>query len=130
MVIARSKEIQIQDLLKAGYPQRNIATEADVCLTTVNNRNKLFKISNSTKLSPSKRTSKYDLLEEIARQRIRYYLTEEKKFQKFSLIQVLEKLHKDSIEVSKSKIKEWIRLERNRLKESYLDIYHAPPTTS
>ena len=70
MVIARSKEIQIQNLLKAGYSQRNIATEADVCLATVNNRNKLFKISNSTKLSPAKRTSKYDPLEEIARQRI------------------------------------------------------------
>jgi len=130
MVIARSKEIQIQDLLKAGYPQRNIATEADVCLTTVNNRNKLFKLSNSTMLRPAKRISKYNPLEEIARQRIRYYLSEEKKSQKLSLIQVLEKLHKDSIEVSKSKIKEWIRLERNRLKESYLDIYHAPPTTS
>ncbi|WP_419957999.1 hypothetical protein [Psychrobacillus psychrotolerans] len=39
---------------------------------------------------------------------------------------MLDKLHIENIEVSKSKAKEWLCIERNRLKESYLDIYQAP----
>jgi len=84
------------------FSKRDIAREADICLTTVNNRNKLFKLSNSTMLRPAKRISKYNPLEELARQRIRYYLAEENKSQKL-FIQVLDKLHIENIEVSKSK---------------------------
>ena len=78
MVISRTKEIQIQNFIKAGYPQRSIATEADVCLSTVNNRNQLFQLTNPTKRAPEN-----EHLEVISKQHIRYYLAEEKSHKNF-----------------------------------------------
>lgn len=77
MVLPRTKESQLLDLFQAGYPQRNIAKITEVCLATVNHRAKLFKATGSTKLIQKKRKSKYNPIEEMGRQRIRYYLAKE-----------------------------------------------------
>lgn len=48
MVLSRTKESQILDLILAGYSQRSIAKGAEICLATVNHRIKLFKQTGST----------------------------------------------------------------------------------
>ncbi|MBT2641744.1 transposase [Bacillus sp. ISL-41] len=126
MVLSRTKESQILDLTLVGYSQREIAKQVDACLTTVNHRSKLFKETGSTQFVPQERKSKYEPIEEMARQRIRFYLAIEKRKSNFTNEQLHEKLFDDGYRISFSKAKEWIRLERNRLKESYLDIFHEP----
>lgn len=71
----------------------------------------MFKLTNSTKLNTVKRVSKYEALEEIVRQRIRYFLADEKKTYKLSLDQVHSELTKVGFEITKSKTKEWLQLE-------------------
>jgi transposase len=124
MALSRAKESQILDLILAGHSQRSIAAKVDVCLASVNHRVQLFKETGSTKLTSSKRKSRYKPIEELTRQRIRYYLAVEIKRNKFTVEQLYGKLLDDGFPIKKSKAKEWIRLERNRLKESYLDIFH------
>ncbi|MBT2641717.1 IS21 family transposase [Bacillus sp. ISL-41] len=124
MALSRTKESQILDLILAGHSQRAIAAKVDVCLASVNHRVQLFKETGSTKLTSSKRKSRYEPIEELTRQRIRYFLAVETKRNKFTVDQLHEKLLDDGFPIKKTKAKEWIRLERNRLKESYLDIFH------
>ncbi|MBT2641742.1 IS21 family transposase [Bacillus sp. ISL-41] len=126
MALSRTKESQILDLILAGHSQRFIAAKVEVCLATVNHRVQLFKEIGSTKLTSSKRKSRYPPIEETIRQRIRYYLAVETKRNRFTVEQVHEKLIDDGFSITKSKTKEWLRQERNRLKESYLDIFHEP----
>ena len=126
MALSRTKESQILDLILAGHSQRSIAAKVEVCLASVNHRVQLFKETGSTKLTSSKRKSRYQPIEEKIRQRIRYYLAVETKKNRFTVEQVHEKLIDDGFSITKSKTKEWLRQERNRLKESYLDIFHEP----
>lgn len=124
MALSRTKESQILDLIMAGHSQRSIADKVEVCLATINHRVQLFKETGSTKLISVKRKSRYEPMEELTKQRIRYYLAVETKRNRFTVDQLQEKLLEDGFPIKKSKTKEWIRLERNRLKESYLDIFH------
>lgn len=124
MALSRTKESQILDLILAGYSQRSIAEKVDICLATVHHRVQLFKETGSTKLISLKRSSRYEPIEELTRQRIRYYLVIETKRNRFTVDQLHEKLIADGFSIKKAKAKEWIRMERNRLKESYLDIFH------
>ncbi|OIJ14265.1 hypothetical protein BKP37_08800 [Anaerobacillus alkalilacustris] len=126
MVLSRTTEGKILDLTLSGYSQRAIANQVNTCLATVNHRVKLFKETGSTKLYPCKRKSKYEPIEEMTRQRIRYYLALETKKKSFTIEQLQLLLNEDGFPVSKSKAQKWIHLERNRLKESYLDIFHEP----
>ena len=88
MSLSRTKESQILDLILAGYSQRSIAEKVDVCLATVNHRVQLFKETGSTKLISLKRTSRYEPIEELIRQRIRYYLAFETKRNRFTVDQL------------------------------------------
>jgi len=129
MVLSRTKESQAHDLILAGYSQRNIARKVEVCLATINHRVQLYRATGSTQLKPKKRKTRYEPIEELTKQRIRYYLSLETRKCKFTVAQLYEKILQEGYLVSKSKLQKWIHLERNRLKESYLDIFHEPGQT-
>jgi transposase len=100
MALSRTEESQILDLILAGYSQRSIANKVDVCLATINHRVQLFKGTGSTKLTSSKRKSRYEPLEKLTRRRIRYYLAVETKRNRFTIDQLHEKLMEDPLLVN------------------------------
>ncbi|UHA61426.1 IS21 family transposase [Metabacillus litoralis] len=126
MTLSRTQESQILDLHLIGTAQRTIAKEVAVCLDSVNKRIQHFKQTGTTHMTYRKRASQYDPKEEMVKQRIRYYLSLEKRKSRFTVNQLHINLLSDGYEVKKSKVGQWVRFERNRLKESYLDIYHEP----
>jgi len=129
MTISRTQESQIHDLHLVGSSQRSISKEVNVCLDTVNKRINYYKRTGSIHKASKSNSPSYNPIEEAVRQRIRYYLSLERRKSKHTLDQIHGNLAKDGFEVSKSKTKEWVKLERNKLKESYLDIHYEPGTT-
>lgn len=79
MTLSRTQESQILDLHLIGTAQRTIAKEVAVCLDSVNKRIQHFKQTGTTHMTYRKRASQYDPKEEMVKQRIRYYLSLEKR---------------------------------------------------
>lgn len=125
MVLSQKQESEILDLHLSGLSQRVISKKVEVCLDSVNNRVNLFR-QTGTVHKKKKNRSLYNPFEEVTRQRIRYYLSLEKRKCRYTVNQVFNLLIEEGFEVSKSKVGQWVRLERNRLKESYLDIFYQP----
>ncbi|WP_121616320.1 IS21 family transposase [Virgibacillus halodenitrificans] len=126
MTLSRTQESQILDLHLAGLTQRTIAKKVEVCLESVNKRIQYFKGKGTVHMNNKTIYSSYNPLEEITRQRIRYYLSLEKRKSKYTANQLYELLLEDGFEATKSNVGKWLKLERNRLKEGYLDIFYEP----
>jgi transposase len=125
LTLSKTQESQILDLYLKGFSQRRIAKEIEVCLDSVNNRLKLFRVTGSIHKRNIQR-SRYNPVENATRQRIRYYLSLEKRKSRFTVNQLYDFLVQEGYEITKSKVRQWIKLERNRLKDSFLDIFYEP----
>ena len=123
MTISNRQEGNILNSHFHGYPQRRIALETEVCLETVNKRIQLFKREGTIHKS-ARRKSFYDSIEDIVRNRIRFFLGLERRRDKYTLNQIHDALTKEGFEITKSKVKGWVRKERNTLKDGHLDMYY------
>lgn len=126
MTLSRTQESQILDLHLSGFTQRHIAINTEVCLDSVNKRIQNFKQRGTVHLNKKDKRSRYNPMEEQTRKRIRFYLALEKRKTNYTVEQIYSFLIEEGFEISKSNTREWLRLERNRLKESYLDIHYEP----
>jgi transposase len=125
LTLSKTQESQILELYYKGLSQRRIAKEIEVCLDSVNKRLKLFRVTGSIHKGNIQR-SRYNPIENATRQRIRYYLSLEKRKSRFTVNQLYDFLVQEGYEITKSKVRQWIKLERNRLKDSFLDIFYEP----
>lgn len=81
---------------------------------------------------PKKRTSKYDPFEELISERVQSYLiTSTTSFNKRSngrptVNVIYKRLLEEGYDVKLPKVKQIVRLEKNRLRDSFLDIYYTP----
>lgn len=131
MTLPNYKYDNILNLLTAGIPYRIIADIENVSPTTI--CKSAIRYHETGCIFPSKeRKSVYNAAEELISRRIRYYLAilstdvNKRCSSKVSNQLIVQKLEEEGYQINSSMVKRLVGLERNRLKESFLEIYYEP----
>jgi len=131
MTLPIYKYDNILNLLTAGIPYRIIADIENVSPTTICKSAHRYHETGCI-FPPRERKSVYNATEQLISKRIRYYLailTTDVNYRCSSKVSnqlILRKLEEEGFQGSSSMVKRLVKLERNRLKESFLDIYYEP----
>ena len=131
MTLPLYKYDNILNFLIAGIPYQIIADIENVSPTTVCKSAHRYHETGCI-FPPRERKSVYNAVEELISKRIRYYLAilttdvNKRCSSKVSNQLILQKLEEEGFQINSSMVKRLVRLERNRLKESFLDIYYEP----